>query len=164
RDHAALAYQGVRAEDRRFRADLRFELDGSLPKAKLPYSDLARVLVNVVNNACYATRERRVRESDGFVPEVVVSSRLDGESVVVCVRDNGGGIPPALQRRVFDPFFTTKPPGDGTGLGLSMSYDIIVNQLGGAMRIDSVVDEHTALVFRIPLTDAMGQGIGERSE
>lgn len=151
RDHVALAYQGVRAEDRGFRAEVRLELDEALPQAELAYGDLARVLVNLVSNACHAVRERQRRERGTYTPEILVSTRRRGAPLEIEVLDNGVGVPESIQRHVFDPFFTTKPPGEGTGLGLSMSYDIVVHQLGGELVLDSLVGDHTRVTLRVPM-------------
>ena len=162
RDHVALAYQGVRAGDRRFRAEIRLDLDELIPGAMLAYGDLARVIVNLVTNACHAVRERWRRQGGSYRPELSVSTRLCGGALEIEVLDNGVGIPESLQRRVFDPFFTTKAPGEGTGLGLSMSYDIVVHQLGGEVVLDSVIDDHTRVLIRVPFVglDTPGAGGG----
>ncbi len=164
RDHVTLAYQGVRVDDRSFRAELRLDLDEGMPAARLPYGDLARVLVNLVSNACYAVRERQRRGDDDYAPEVRVCTRRCGDLLEVEVFDNGVGIPESVKRHIFDPFFTTKPPGEGTGLGLSMSYDIIVHQIGGEIVLDSTVDDHTRVLIRVPWTPVDGSPDGRADE
>jgi two-component system NtrC family sensor kinase len=109
------------------------------------------VLLNLLSNGFYAARERqRIETISGFEPALKVSTReLDG-AVEIRVRDNGIGVPPEIQDQLFQPFFTTKPPGEGTGLGLSMSYDIIVQQHGGSISVDSKVGEYSEFTVRLP--------------
>jgi signal transduction histidine kinase len=109
------------------------------------------VLLNLISNGFYAARERqRIEAMPGFEPTVAVSTHdLEG-AVEIRVRDNGIGIPAEIKDRLFQPFFTTKPPGEGTGLGLSMSYDIITQQHGGTISVDSRVGEYSEFTVRLP--------------
>lgn len=150
RTHAALAYQGFRARDRAFKLDLFEELDRELDVVTLAHQDLSRVILNLVANACHALRERQRRAATDYRPALRLTTRRAGDTAVIRVEDNGTGIPAEVRRRIFDPFFTTKPPGEGTGLGLSMSYDIVVKQLGGQIAVESREGEGTQFTVILP--------------
>ena len=123
--------------------------EGIAPITLAPHD--SRVLLNLFSNGFYAARERQRTETwPGFEPALKVSTRdLDG-AVEIRVRDNGIGIPSEIKDRLFQPFFTTKPPGEGTGLGLSMSYDIITQQHGGSISVGSKVGEYSEFTIRLP--------------
>jgi two-component system NtrC family sensor kinase len=146
-----LAYHGARAQDQTFSVTLQRELGEGIAPITLAPQDVTRVLLNLFSNGFYAARERQRTEAiPGFAPTLTVSTRdLDG-AVEIRVHDNGIGIPPEIKDRLFQPFFTTKPPGEGTGLGLSMSYDIIIQQHGGSIRVDSKVGEYSEFTVRLP--------------
>jgi signal transduction histidine kinase len=146
-----LAYHGARAQDQSFSVTLQREFGEGIAPITLAPQDVTRVLLNLFSNGFYAARERQRTEAmPGFEPIVTVSIRdLDG-AVEIRVRDNGIGIPAEIRDRLFQPFFTTKPPGEGTGLGLSMSYDIITQQHGGSISVDSIVGEYSEFTVRLP--------------
>jgi two-component system NtrC family sensor kinase len=146
-----LAYHGARAQDQTFTVTLQRDLGEGIAPITLAPQDVTRVLLNLFSNGFYAARERqRTDATPGFEPTVKVSTRdLDG-AVDIRVRDNGIGIPAEIRDRLFQPFFTTKPPGEGTGLGLSMSYDIITQQHGGTISVDSKVGEYSEFTVRLP--------------
>jgi signal transduction histidine kinase len=112
--------------------------------------DLSRVFINIINNACYAAHERKMKEGKQFSAKVLVRSRFTDVSVEVRVRDNGSGIPAETLPKIFNPFFTTKPSGAGTGLGLSISYDIVVREHKGDLRVESEPGEFTEFVITLP--------------
>ena len=112
--------------------------------------DLSRAFLNIVNNACYAANEKRKGAQIPFSPVVRVSTRAAGNCVEIRIRDNGNGIPQAIRDRIFNPFFTTKPPGVGTGLGLSLSYDIITGEHKGQIAVESKEGEGTRFTIRMP--------------
>jgi two-component system, NtrC family, sensor kinase len=144
-----LAYHGARAQDQTFNISLQRQLGEGIAPITLAPQDITRVLLNLFSNGFYAARERQ-RAMSGFEPSLKVSTRqLDG-AVEILVRDNGIGIPAEIKDRLFQPFFTTKPPGEGTGLGLSMSYDIITQQHGGTISVDSKVGEYSEFTIRLP--------------
>ncbi len=141
-EYLRLAYHGLRAKDKSFNADFKAELDPNLPKINVVPQDIGRVLLNLVNNAFQAVREVEN-------PQVTVITRKKEDHIEICVKDNGGGIPEAIQKKIFQPFFTTKAAGQGTGLGLSMSYDIITKGHNGQLTVES--KKETGTIFKIEL-------------
>ena len=145
-----LSYHGLRAKDKNFNATLKTEFDPTVGKIDIISQDIGRVLLNLINNAFYAVNERSKEAVNGYEPEVTVSTRLltasensqirNPQSVIISVKDNGMGISEKVKEKIFQPFFTTKPTGQGTGLGLSLSYDIIKAH-GGTIRVESHKDE-----------------------
>lgn len=148
-----LAYHGARAQDSSFNATLERELDPKAGMVDVVPQDLSRVLLNLFANAFYAMQERAHRNgSAGYRPTVrIATRRLDG-AVEIRVRDNGIGIAAPVLEKIFTPFYTTKPAGQGTGLGLSLSYDIVVHQHGGVFEVDTRVGEYAEFVVRLPST------------
>jgi signal transduction histidine kinase len=124
-EYLRLAYHGLKAKDKNFNATLKTDFDPSVGKIDIIPQDIGRVLLNLINNAFYAVNERSKSDVNGYEPAVsVITKKVNGE-VAISVADNGNGIPEKVLDKVFQPFFTTKPTGQGTGLGLSLSYDII---------------------------------------
>ncbi|MEL6614295.1 MAG: ATP-binding protein, partial [Bacteroidota bacterium] len=154
-EYANLAYHGARANDKEFQVDLVRELDPEVAEAEVIPQELGRVLINLLSNAFYAVGQRRKLEGDGYQPTVTVATesvRLAGEDgVEIRIADNGTGIPDELRKKVFEPFFTTKPTGDGTGLGLSLAYDIITGAHGGTLSVESAQGEGTTFFIRLPV-------------
>jgi signal transduction histidine kinase/ligand-binding sensor domain-containing protein len=124
-EYLRLAYHGLRAKDKSFNADFKTEFDESLPKINVIPQEIGRVLLNLINNAFYAVNEKKKLNNDSYVPVVSISTKNMVDKVEIKVSDNGNGIPLNTIDKIFQPFFTTKPTGQGTGLGLSLSYDII---------------------------------------
>lgn len=152
-----LAYHGLRAKDKTFNAKLVTDLDADLGPINAVAPDLGRVLLNLFNNAFYAVHQRQKTAPPGYQPTVEVCTRKILPSgaggpghVVVKVKDNGTGMPEAVKAKIFQPFFTTKPTGEGTGLGLSLSYDIVTKGHGGEMTVESVEGEGTEFTVRLP--------------
>ncbi|HMB78233.1 MAG TPA: HAMP domain-containing sensor histidine kinase, partial [Kiloniellaceae bacterium] len=145
-----LAYHGARAENSSFNADMKSELAPDLGQIQCYPQDLMRVFLNLFANAIYAANKRKAAAGKDFLPEVTLTSRDLGDAVALEVRDNGIGIAPEDRDKLFTPFFTTKPAGEGTGLGLSLSYDIVVKQHGGNMTVDSEPDSFTAFTVTLP--------------
>jgi signal transduction histidine kinase len=154
-----LAYQNMCALDSTFRADLATDFDPRLGTVAVVAQDLSRVLLNLCANALYAVRERERqaavaagREAEPpYQPTVAVSTRrITGRAVEIRVRDNGPGMSSAVQAKIFQPFFTTKPVGEGTGLGLSLSYDIITKGHGGTLTVESREGQGTEFLIRLP--------------
>jgi len=145
-----LSYHGLRAKDKSFNAELVTNFAEDLPKVNIVQQDIGRVLLNLINNAFYAVNQKQKTAGDDYKPTVTVStfaSSTGGWGVTV--RDNGTGIPDNIKDKIMQPFFTTKPTGEGTGLGLSLSYDIIVKGHGGSIEVDSKADEYTEFTIMI---------------
>ncbi|QJD77165.1 sensor histidine kinase [Spirosoma rhododendri] len=150
-EYLRLSYQGIRTKDRSFTAQLQTDYDPALPPVLIVPQDIGRVLLNLLNNAFYAVQQKARLAENGFIPTIAVCTRHTATYVRLTIRDNGPGIPPAVQDKIFQPFFTTKPTGQGTGLGLSISYDIITNGHGGQLSVDSQPDVYTEFSLQIPL-------------
>jgi GAF domain-containing protein len=146
-----LAYHGARAEDPSFNIRLSTALDLDVGAIDAYPQELARVLLNLVSNGFHAARKRQRDDADpSYEPEILVATRGLSDRIEIRVRDNGTGIGDEVRARMFDPFFTTKPPGEGTGLGLSLSHDIVVKQHGGRIDVVSKVGEFTEFVITLP--------------
>jgi signal transduction histidine kinase len=148
-----LAYHGARAERQGFNITLEKSLDPQAGEVDLYPQEITRVLLNLISNGFYATVKRKAEmKSAGYEPTLLAATRNLGDRVEIRIRDNGTGIPAEVKERIFVPFFTTKPAGEGTGLGLSLSHDIVVNQHAGTIDVETKVDEFTE--FRIVLPRA----------
>ena len=145
-----LAYHGLRARDPNFNVLIECDYDQAQPHLLAVPQDLSRVFLNVINNGCYAANERRPGAADAFRPTLRVTTRNWSDTVEVRIRDNGAGIPKDVMPKIFNPFFTTKPAGSGTGLGLSLSYQIVVEQHKGTIRAESQEGEYTEFVITLP--------------
>jgi hypothetical protein len=153
-----LAYHGLRAKDNSFNATMETHFDPDLPKIEVIPQDIGRVLLNLINNAFYAVAERSrstVNEKakhgiEGYAPTVTVSTRKLADAIEICVKDNGNGIPDAIKDKIFQPFFTTKPTGQGTGLGLSLAYDIVTKGHGGSLELTSSERVGSEFIITIP--------------
>ncbi len=145
-----LCYHGFRAKDKSFNTNLNTDLDPSIKTVNIISQDIGRVLLNLMNNAFYAVQEKRIMRGDGFEPLVFVGTKNFMEKVEITIRDNGEGIPEELLDKIFQPFFTTKPTGEGTGLGLSLSYDIIKAHEGD-IKVKTAKGEYTAFIITLPV-------------
>jgi PAS domain S-box-containing protein len=146
-----LAYHGARAEKPEFKITLQRSFDPRAGEADLFPQDATRVLLNLISNGFYAATKRKPETApDGYEPTLGVATKNLGDSVEIGIRDNGGGISPDVREKMFDPFFTTKPPGEGTGLGLSLSYDIIVKQHAGSIEVDTLPGGFTEIRVILP--------------
>ena len=150
-EYLRLAYQSLRATDNTFQAELTTDLAPGLGLVPAVPGDLGQVLLNLFGNAFYAVRQRQLIGEAGYQPTVGVATKQVGQQVEIRVTDNGTGIPKEVQQKVFQPFFTTKPPGEGTGLGLSLSYDIVTQGHGGQLSVESQDGESTILRVVLPL-------------
>ncbi|MGH7237878.1 MAG: sensor histidine kinase, partial [Candidatus Saccharimonadales bacterium] len=149
-EYMRLSYHGLRAKDKNFNAELITNFDEQLPKVNVAQQDIGRVLLNLFNNAFYAVNEKKKTAGDDYKPEVTVSTSSTGKEIEIRVTDNGNGIPEAIKDKIMQPFFTTKPTGEGTGLGLSLSYDIVVKGHGGHITLETKEGEYST--FNIILT------------
>ena len=153
-----LAYHGARAENPKFNIEMVKSLAENVGEVECYPQDLMRVFLNLMNNGMYAANKRGAQAEGDFAPTISLTTRRDGDKIEIEVRDNGMGIPPDVQAKIFIPFFTTKPAGEGTGLGLSMSYDIVVKQHAGEMTVDSEPGEFTAFRVTLPRTLPASEG------
>ena len=149
-DNAKLAHHGLRSNDAGFDVNLVTDLDPSLDPVDLVAEDVGRVMLNLIQNACYAANHKKQKLGSGFAAEVRLASRDLGDEVEVRVRDNGAGIPESIRSKIFDPFFTTKPGVEGTGLGLFLSYDIVVRGHRGQLDFETELGESTEFIMRLP--------------
>jgi len=147
-EYLRLAYHGLRAKDKSFNVEIKTGFDGSIGNINIVPQDIGRVLLNLINNAFYAANERQKVEGVGYEPIVTVSTKKVGDKVEIKVKDNGHGIPQKILDKIFQPFFTTKPTGEGTGLGLSLSYDIIKAH-GGEIKVETKEGEGSEFVIRL---------------
>ena len=149
-EYLRLSYHGLRARDKTFNATLKTDFDESIGKIDIVPQDIGRVLLNLINNAFYAVSEKKNEKNDGYEPMVTVSTKKTGDHVLISVKDNGSGIPQKIVDKIFQPFFTTKPTGQGTGLGLSLAYDIIKAH-GGNIKAETKEEEGAEFVIEIPI-------------
>ncbi|MGL3107066.1 GAF domain-containing protein [Bradyrhizobium sp. BR 1432] len=149
-----LAYHGARAEQTGFNITMRRDFDPTVAVADVFPQEITRVLLNLISNGFYATAKRKAEAGDGFEPMLTVTTRNLGDKVEICIRDNGIGIPNEVKDKIFNPFFTTKAAGEGTGLGLSMSHDIVVKQHGGTIDVDTQVGTFTEFKIVLPRAGA----------
>ena len=158
-EYLRLSYHGLRAKDKSFNADFRLDADKNMSKINVVPQDMGRVLLNLINNAFHAVQEKTLsglKDRDNYKPKVTVTTKNLGDKIEIRVKDNGPGIPDEIRNKIFQPFFTTKPTGQGTGLGLSMSYDIITKGHGGDIQVESNTSngktaDRTGTVFIIVL-------------
>lgn len=152
-EYLRLAYHGLRAKDKSFNATLETHFADNLPVVQAVPQDLGRVLLNLFNNAFYAVQQKQKTSGPDYKPTVTVTTSTPpsgGRGALITVHDNGSGIPDALKEKIMQPFFTTKPTGEGTGLGLSLSYDIVVKGHGGTIDVSSEENNFTEFKISIP--------------
>ncbi|HEY5970061.1 MAG TPA: ATP-binding protein, partial [Chitinophagaceae bacterium] len=152
-EYLRLAYHGLKAKDRSFNATMKTEFDESIGKINIIPQDIGRVVLNLINNAFYAVDEKRKQNLNGYEPSVSVNTRKEKGKIEIKVKDNGNGIPQKVLDKIFQPFFTTKPTGQGTGLGLSLSYDI-VKAHGGELKVKTKEGEGSAFIIQLPISNA----------
>ncbi len=146
-EYMRLSYHGLRAKDKSFNSAMEVNLDNNLPKASVIPQDIGRVLLNLFNNAFYAVHQKQKTTKVDYKPEVTLTTLTENGQLIIKVKDNGVGMPEHIKEKIMQPFFTTKPTGEGTGLGLSLSYDIIVKGHGGNIEVDSKENEFT--IFKV---------------
>ena len=164
-EYLRLSFHGLRAKDKTFNAEFKAELDETIPKINIIPQDIGRVLLNLINNAFYACNQKATRDLQGFAsdgkenleglepykPQVVVKTIKHGNLIQIRVKDNGDGIPDNILNKIFQPFFTTKPTGQGTGLGLSLSYDIITKGHNGTLEVDTTSGLGSEFIIQLPV-------------
>jgi signal transduction histidine kinase len=149
-----LAYHGARAEKPQFNVTLRRDFDQTAGMIDVFPQEITRVFLNLISNGFYAVTKRKAENrNSGFEPIVSAATKNLGHAVEIRIRDNGTGIPPEIKEKMFNPFFTTKPAGEGTGLGLSMSHDIIVKQHGGRIDVETEPGKFTEFTIVLPCTN-----------
>jgi signal transduction histidine kinase len=150
-EYLRLAYHGLRAKDKSFNAKFETHLDPTLPKLNVIPQDIGRVILNLITNAFYAVSTEALAKVDGdYTPTVSVNTKKEGNKVLISVKDNGNGIPQKILDKIFQPFFTTKPTGQGTGLGLSLSYDIVTKAHQGEIKVTTIEGEGTEFIVVLP--------------
>ena len=149
-EYVRLAYHGLRAKDKSFNAKFETDFDPSIPKINIVPQDIGRVVLNLINNAFYAVSEKKRNSNEKYQPTVIVSTKKLNDKIEIEVSDNGNGIPQNVVDKIFQPFFTTKPTGQGTGLGLSLSYDI-VKAHGGDLKVETKQGEGSAFTIQLPI-------------
>ncbi len=150
-EYLRLSYHGLRAKDKSFNATMKTDFDQSIGNINIIPQDIGRVILNLITNAFYVVYEKKKQtDLEGFEPTVTVSTKKINDKVEVKVKDNGNGISPKILDKIFQPFFTTKPTGQGTGLGLSLSYDI-VKAHGGEIKVETKEGEGTEFIIQLPV-------------
>ena len=146
-----LSYHGLRAKDKDFNVEMVTKFDKDIPAINIVQQDIGRVLVNLFNNAFYAVNQKQKTAGAGYKPEVSVTTSSENGHVVIKVKDNGIGIPDSIKEKIMQPFFTTKPTGEGTGLGLSLTYDMVVKGHGGSIQVNGVEGEGSEFIISLPI-------------
>ena len=150
-EYMRLSYHGLRAKDKSFNAEINTSFDPKLPRINVVQQDIGRVLLNLFNNAFYAVNQKQQTAATGYKPEVAVTTSSENGNVIIKVKDNGIGIPDAIKEKIMQPFFTTKPAGEGTGLGLSLTYDMVVKGHGGSIHVNSTGGEGSEFTISLPV-------------
>jgi signal transduction histidine kinase len=149
-EYLRLAYHGLRAKDKSFNATVKTDFDESVGNIEIMPQEMGRVILNLINNAFYVVDEKKRLEGKGYEPTISVSTKRKNDKVEIRVKDNGSGIPQKVMDKIFQPFFTTKPTGQGTGLGLSLSYDI-VKAHGGELKVETKEGEGSEFIIILPV-------------
>jgi ligand-binding sensor domain-containing protein/signal transduction histidine kinase len=150
-EYLRLSYHGLVAKDKSFKASMKTDFDKTIKKINIVPQDMGRVFLNLFNNAFYAVAEKKKRGHENYEPTVSVTTRLADGKVIIVIKDNGVGIPQKVVDKIYQPFFTTKPTGQGTGLGLSLSYDI-VKAHGGEIKVETKENEGAEFIISLPYT------------
>ncbi|HVX25602.1 MAG TPA: HAMP domain-containing sensor histidine kinase, partial [Parafilimonas sp.] len=154
-EYLRLSYHGLRAKDKNFNAEIKTDFDETIGKINIVPQDIGRVLLNLFNNAFYVVNEKftanRSPFTDNYNPTVLVQTKKVNDKIQILVSDNGNGIPSNIIDKIFQPFFTTKPTGQGTGLGLSLAYDIITKEHNGTIKVESKEGEGTMFIIQLPI-------------
>jgi two-component system, NtrC family, sensor kinase len=150
-EYLRLSYHGLRAKDKSFNSVIETDLDPAVGIVQVIPQDLGRVLLNLFNNALYSVTEKKRQQGEGYEPVVTLTTKRLGAKVQIRIRDNGPGVPQKLMDKIFQPFFTTKPAGQGTGLGLSLSYDIIAKEHKGQLSLETREGEYAEFIIDLPV-------------
>lgn len=148
--YVTLAYHGLRAQDKEFNITIEKDYDRSIEKINIVPQDISRVFLNIINNACYAANDKKKKLGSAFAPILRVSTKNHNKKIEIRIKDNGNGMPASVKEQIFNPFFTTKPAGEGTGLGLSLSHDIVTKVHGGELKFESEEGKFTEFTITLP--------------
>jgi len=148
-EYLRLAYHGLRAKDKSFNATMNTDFEPDLPEIEVVAQDMGRVILNIITNAFHAVSDRRKQENEEYAPKVTVGTKPGKNMIEIYIQDNGPGITDEVMEKIFQPFFTTKPTGQGTGLGLSLAFDIVKSH-GGQIKIDTKVGEGSTFIIQLP--------------
>jgi signal transduction histidine kinase len=148
-EYLRLAYHGLRAKDKSFNATMKTDFDETVGSINIIAQDVGRVVLNLITNAFYSVTQKKKHELNGYEPTVTVSTKKWMGKVEIRVKDNGAGVPQKVLDKIFQPFFTTKPTGEGTGLGLSLSYDIIKAH-NGELKVETKEGEGAEFIIILP--------------
>jgi two-component system, NtrC family, sensor kinase len=148
-EYLRLSYHGLRAKDKSFNADFKTDFDETIGKINIVPQDIGRVLLNLFNNAFYTTNEKKKTADENYKPLVSIQTKRLNDNVEIRVSDNGNGVPQNIIDKIFQPFFTTKPTGEGTGLGLSLAYDIITKEHNGTIKVESKENEGSTFTIQL---------------
>ncbi|NET36354.1 MAG: HAMP domain-containing histidine kinase [Cyanothece sp. SIO1E1] len=154
-----LSCHSIRAREQGFSVAIDTEYDASMGQVDLVASDMSRALINIIENAYYALHAKHAKLNQTFVPTLEVKTQRKNSSVEICIRDNGFGITPEIEEKIFSPFFTTKPPGEGTGLGLSLAHDIVVGQHQGTLSVEVDLGSYTEFIITLPSKNQAGASV-----
>ena len=149
-EYVRLSYHGLRAKDKSFNAKFETDFDKNIQPVNVVPQEIGRVLLNLINNAFYAVSEKEKQANSNYDPTVSINTKKVDDKIEIRVKDNGNGIPQKVLDKIFQPFFTTKPAGQGTGLGLSLSYDIITKTHGGEFNVETKEGEGTTFIVCLP--------------
>ena len=150
-EYLRLSYHGLRAKDKSFNVAYTTDFDNNIGKVHALPQDLGRVILNLLTNAFYVVSEKKKLGIEGYEPAVSISTKMNAGKATIIVTDNGNGIPSGILNKIFQPFFTTKPTGEGTGLGLSLSYDIITKGHGGELKVETKEGSGTSFIIILPV-------------
>ncbi len=153
-EFAKLAYQGMRGNDKDFNLKFKTDYDPSIGLITLEFQEMSRVIINLIDNACYALNEKKKTSQGDFSPEIQITTKKINDLIEIRIRDNGTGMPQNIIDKIFNPFYSTKPKGQGTGLGLSLTHNIITNIHKGKIEISSKENEYTEFKILLPLNPA----------
>ena len=149
-EYVNLGYHGMRAQDASFNLKIDAHYDENIQPIMVVPQNISRVFLNIINNACYSTNQKKKELKEAYFPVLQVTTKNLGDEVEIRIHDNGKGIPQAVLDKIFNPFFTTKPAGQGTGLGLSLSFDIVVQEHKGSMQVASEEGKFAEFIITIP--------------
>ena len=150
KEYVWLSYHAMRANDKSFNIAIRENYQEGLPQMMVIPQDLSRAILNIMNNACYAVKKKAETASSDYQPEVTVSVSVEGDQLIISLADNGEGMTEEVKQRLFENFFTTKPIGQGTGLGMAITRDIVENKHGGKLSFESTEGQGTTFTLTIP--------------